>query len=144
MSKFVIVLLRTGYVFTHTVMTLSCVISYICFAPRTVVLITLWYLRSIRCKRYTAVARPLELGRHLRSFEPGEKSYTSSLYPGVVHVDGVRVSMNCGRQKGLFFLSQVIYEYGEPRWNDIDRGTEELEKYLYEVLVTVLCTTQVK
>jgi hypothetical protein len=123
-------------------MTLCCVISYICFAPRAVVLITLWYLRSIGCNSYTAIARPLELGRHLSSFEPDEKSY--SLYPGVVHVDGVRVSMNCGSQKGLLFLSQVIYEYGEPRWNDIDRGTEELEKCLYEVLVTVLCTTQLK
>jgi hypothetical protein len=24
---------------------------------------------------------------------------------------------------GLLFIPQIIYEYGEPRWNNIDRGT---------------------
>jgi hypothetical protein len=30
-----------------------------------------------------------------------------------VHVDGTRLSLNCGHQ--------VIYEYGEARWKDTDR-----------------------
>jgi hypothetical protein len=34
-------------------------------------------------------------------------------------------------QMGQLFIPQVIYEYGEPRWNDIDREkTEELETKL--------------
>jgi hypothetical protein len=40
----------------------------------------------------------------------------------VVHVDGVRLSLNCG----LLFISRMIYiyiyEYGDPGWNDTDRG----------------------
>jgi hypothetical protein len=28
-------------------------------------------------------------------------------------------------QTGLLFISQIIYEYGEPRWNYIDRGKHE-------------------
>jgi hypothetical protein len=28
--------------------------------------------------------------------------------------------------KGLLFISQMIREYGEPWWNDIDSKTEEL------------------
>jgi hypothetical protein len=35
----------------------------------------------------------------------------------VVNVDEVRRPPT-----GLLFISQMIYEYGEPRWNDIDRG----------------------
>jgi hypothetical protein len=27
---------------------------------------------------------------------------------------------------GIFFISQMVYESGEPWWNDIDRKTEEL------------------
>jgi hypothetical protein len=31
----------------------------------------------------------------------------------------------------LLFIPQIIYEYGEPRWNDIDRGKlYNLEKNL--------------
>jgi len=39
------------------------------------------------------------------------------------HVDGVRLSVNCGHQwvVGLLFIPQVIYEHGESWWNDIDR-----------------------
>jgi hypothetical protein len=29
---------------------------------------------------------------------------------------------------GLLFISQVIYDYGEPWWNDIDEKTEELKR----------------
>jgi hypothetical protein len=29
------------------------------------------------------------------------------------------MSLNCGHQ---LFIPQTIYEHGEPRWNDIDRG----------------------
>jgi hypothetical protein len=30
---------------------------------------------------------------------------------------------------GLLFIPQMIYEYGEPQWNDIDRGKpKNLEK----------------
>jgi hypothetical protein len=42
----------------------------------------------------------------------------------VVHVDGVRLSLNDGLLTVLFFVPQVIHEYGEPRWNDIDRGNQ--------------------
>jgi hypothetical protein len=34
-------------------------------------------------------------------------------------------------QEGLFFVPQVIYEHGERRWNDTDRGNpKNLEKNL--------------
>jgi hypothetical protein len=35
------------------------------------------------------------------------------------NVDGVKLSLNCGHQ---LFIPQVVYEYGEPRWNYTDRG----------------------
>jgi hypothetical protein len=31
------------------------------------------------------------------------------------------MSLNCGHQLVLFIL-KIMYEYGEPLWNDIDRG----------------------
>jgi hypothetical protein len=31
---------------------------------------------------------------------------------------------------GLMFISQMIYKYGELRWNDIDRKTEEFGENL--------------
>jgi hypothetical protein len=31
------------------------------------------------------------------------------------------VSMNCGHQRGLLFIPQVIHEQGEPWWNNIGR-----------------------
>jgi hypothetical protein len=34
------------------------------------------------------------------------------------------MSLNCGHQMGLLFITQEIYEYGESRWNYIDRGTQ--------------------
>jgi hypothetical protein len=34
----------------------------------------------------------------------------------VVHVDGVRLSLNCGP----LFILQTTHEYGQPLWNDID------------------------
>jgi hypothetical protein len=39
----------------------------------------------------------------------------------VVHVDGVRLRLLMPPPTGLLFISQVIYEYEQPRWNDIDR-----------------------
>jgi hypothetical protein len=41
---------------------------------------------------------------------------------------------------GLLFIPQMIHEYGELRWNDIDRKTEELEEYLVPVPV---CPSQI-
>jgi hypothetical protein len=41
---------------------------------------------------------------------------------------------------GLLFISQVIFEYGEPRRNDIGRGTEELGERAVPV---PLCPPQV-
>jgi hypothetical protein len=35
---------------------------------------------------------------------------------------GETISLNCAHQWGIFLIPQVIYEYGEPWWNDIDRG----------------------
>jgi hypothetical protein len=32
------------------------------------------------------------------------------------------MSLNCGHKWGLLLISQVIYEHGEPWWNDNDRG----------------------
>jgi hypothetical protein len=47
-----------------------------------------------------------------------------SLYKiAFVHVDGVRLYVSELRPPtGLVFIPLVIYEYGEPRRNDIDRG----------------------
>jgi hypothetical protein len=39
----------------------------------------------------------------------------------VVYVDGVDVS-ELRPPSGLFFVLQMIHAYGQPRWNDIDRG----------------------
>jgi hypothetical protein len=33
---------------------------------------------------------------------------------------GVRPTLNCGHKRGLLFIPQVIYEYGEPWWDDND------------------------
>jgi len=39
----------------------------------------------------------------------------------VVHVDGVRLYVYELRPPtGLLFIPQLIYEHGEPWWNDID------------------------
>jgi hypothetical protein len=35
------------------------------------------------------------------------------------------MSLNCGHR--LLFIPQVMYEYGELQWNDIDSEIEELE-----------------
>jgi hypothetical protein len=40
----------------------------------------------------------------------------------VVHVDGVRLCLWTVATKGPLFIPQVIYKYGETRWNDTDRG----------------------
>jgi hypothetical protein len=36
------------------------------------------------------------------------------------------MSLNCGHR--LLFIPQVMYEYGELQWNDIDSEIEELEE----------------
>jgi hypothetical protein len=41
----------------------------------------------------------------------------------VVHVDGVRLSLNCGHRQAYCSSPQTIYERGGTWWNDIDRGT---------------------
>jgi hypothetical protein len=41
---------------------------------------------------------------------------------------------------GLLFNSQIIYEYGEPWWNDTDRKTEELRE---KPVPVPLCPTQI-
>jgi hypothetical protein len=42
----------------------------------------------------------------------------------VFHVDGVRLTATSNRP---IFFPQTIHDFGEPVWNDIDRGkTEEL------------------
>jgi hypothetical protein len=38
----------------------------------------------------------------------------------------VRLSLNCDTNGLIVHLAGYIYRYGEPRCNDIDRGTEEL------------------
>jgi len=48
----------------------------------------------------------------------------------VVHVDGERLCLCTAATKGLLFIPQIKYEYGEPRWNDIDRRKQELEENL--------------
>jgi hypothetical protein len=40
----------------------------------------------------------------------------------VVHVEGSDYVSELRPPKGPLFVPQVIYEYGEPRWNYIDRG----------------------
>jgi hypothetical protein len=39
---------------------------------------------------------------------------------------GEAMSLNCGHQQVYCFIPQVIYKYGEPWWNGIERNTEEL------------------
>jgi hypothetical protein len=41
---------------------------------------------------------------------------------------------------GLFFIPQVISEYGQPRWNNTDRKTEELGEIPFPV---GLCQPQI-
>jgi hypothetical protein len=36
-------------------------------------------------------------------------------YIALVHVSGLRLSLNCGHQWASWFILQMIYEYGEPR-----------------------------
>jgi hypothetical protein len=40
----------------------------------------------------------------------------------VVYIDGVRLYLRIEVTNGPFVRRQMIYEYGEPWWNDIDRG----------------------
>jgi hypothetical protein len=40
----------------------------------------------------------------------------------VVHVDGVRLRLWTSTTNGTIVHPQVIYEYGEPWWDDIDGG----------------------
>jgi hypothetical protein len=56
----------------------------------------------------------------------------------VVHVDGVTVS-ELRPLTGPLFVTQLMYEYGELRRNDINRGIEELVKKLGSV---PLCPSQ--
>jgi hypothetical protein len=37
----------------------------------------------------------------------------------VVHVDGTRLSLNCGHQKAI---PKMTHDYGKPRLNDIYKG----------------------
>jgi hypothetical protein len=39
----------------------------------------------------------------------------------IVHVDGMRLCLWTAANSGTFFHPQMIYENGDPRWNDIDR-----------------------
>jgi hypothetical protein len=49
----------------------------------------------------------------------------------VVHVSGGRYVSELWPPVGLLFVLQVIQEYGEPRWNDINRGKlKNLDKNL--------------
>jgi hypothetical protein len=32
---------------------------------------------------------------------------------------------------GLLFVSQMVYEYGEPRWNDMDREIKLFQCYFF-------------
>jgi hypothetical protein len=43
-----------------------------------------------------------------------------------VHVDGWDDVSELRPPTGLLFITQIMYEHGEPRWDDIDTGTEEL------------------
>jgi hypothetical protein len=48
----------------------------------------------------------------------------------VVHVDGVKLCLNCDHEQA-FFIPQVIYEYGEPWQNDfVMRKLKNLEENL--------------
>jgi hypothetical protein len=38
----------------------------------------------------------------------------------VVHVDAVGLSLDCGPPTDVLSVPQVIHEYGESLWNDID------------------------
>jgi hypothetical protein len=40
------------------------------------------------------------------------------------------MSLYCGRQEGIFFILQVIYEHGGQRWNNIDRGNRRTQNNL--------------
>jgi hypothetical protein len=42
------------------------------------------------------------------------------------HVDGVRYVSELRWTTGLLFIPQVIYEHGEPWWNDVNRGNSWL------------------
>jgi hypothetical protein len=39
----------------------------------------------------------------------------------VVYVDGVGLCLWTAVTKGLLFIPQMVYEHGQPWWNDIDR-----------------------
>jgi hypothetical protein len=46
----------------------------------------------------------------------------------VVHVDVVRLSLNCGHQWAYFFIPQVIYKHGELQGKTSDPSTRALWK----------------
>jgi hypothetical protein len=46
----------------------------------------------------------------------------------VVCVDGVRLCLWTVATNIHFVHSQVIYEYGEPRWNDVDRENRKTQR----------------
>jgi hypothetical protein len=43
----------------------------------------------------------------------------------IVKVDVVRACLWTAASNGLLLIPQVIYESGEPRWNDIDKGKQK-------------------
>jgi hypothetical protein len=53
----------------------------------------------------------------------------------VFHVDGVRIYLRTAASNGPIINLQMIYEYGEPRWSDIDRRKPKIsEKSLSQLL----------
>jgi hypothetical protein len=51
------------------------------------------------------------------------------LFVTIVHVDGGRLHLLTAATNGPDVHSQMIHKYGEPWWNDVDRGKlKNLEK----------------
>jgi hypothetical protein len=55
----------------------------------------------------------------------------SEMLVHVVHVNGVRRCLLTVSTNGPIILIQMIYKYGEPRWNEIDK---EKPKYSEKIL----------
>jgi hypothetical protein len=55
-------------------------------------------------------------------------SSTDHVFVIVVNIDGRDYVSELWPPTGLFFTPEMIYEFGEPRWNVTDGKTEELRE----------------
>jgi hypothetical protein len=95
------------------------------------------------CFIYNTVSKPLSVGIILWDYT-GDFNFYLKLRV-IVFYYCFFMSMSWGSVSelrptaGLLFISQMIYEYGQPRWNDTDRGRPKNAEKTYPS--TTLYTT---